>query len=90
MSTTANLERVLLVGEVEQFLVHEADLLGDRRFEDWLGLLTDDVVYRMPTRRNMPLRQWKDEQAPLHHFEDDHATLTARVKRLALADHGSG
>ena len=32
---------------VERFLNRETALLDQRRFEDWLGLLADDVHYRM-------------------------------------------
>ena len=42
--------QVLLQYEVEQFLYHEAALLDDRRFHEWLELLTDDVEYWMPIR----------------------------------------
>ena len=28
---------------VQQWLVHEAELLDNRRYRDWLELLTDDV-----------------------------------------------
>ena len=38
--------------EIEQFLLDEADLLDERRFEEWLELMTDDVHYWMPTRAN--------------------------------------
>lgn len=34
--------------ELEQFIYREIDLLDDRRFEDWLKLLTDDVIYWVP------------------------------------------
>jgi 3-phenylpropionate/cinnamic acid dioxygenase small subunit len=37
--------------EIEQFLYHEARLLEERRFEEWLGLLTEDVVYWIPNAR---------------------------------------
>ena len=36
--------------EVEQFLYREARLLDNRRFHEWLTLLTDDVRYWMPVR----------------------------------------
>ena len=41
-------ERMLLHHEVEQFLFHEARLLDERKFDDWLDLLTDDIHYWMP------------------------------------------
>ena len=34
--------------EIEQFLYHEAWLLEQRRFEEWLTLLTEDIVYWIP------------------------------------------
>ena len=36
--------------EVEQFLYREARLLDERRFHEWLELLTDDVHYWMAAR----------------------------------------
>ena len=30
--------------EVEQFLYHQAEILDERRWEDWLGLFTDDGI----------------------------------------------
>lgn len=40
--------RAALHAELEQFLYHEATLLDDRRYEEWLGLLADEVVYWVP------------------------------------------
>jgi 3-phenylpropionate/cinnamic acid dioxygenase small subunit len=42
--------RAEVVREVEQFLYREARLLDERRFREWLALLTDDVRYWMPGR----------------------------------------
>lgn len=33
----------------EALLFHEARLLDERRFEEWLTLLTDDVIYWVPS-----------------------------------------
>ena len=41
-----------LIREVEQFLYREARLLDERRFHDWLQLLTDDIRYWMCNRTN--------------------------------------
>jgi 3-phenylpropionate/cinnamic acid dioxygenase small subunit len=38
-----------VVLDVEQFLFREAHLLDERRFREWLDLLTDDIRYWMPT-----------------------------------------
>ncbi len=34
--------------EIEQFLYHEAWLLEQRRFDEWLNLLTEDILYWIP------------------------------------------
>ena len=44
--------RAEILREVEQFLYREARLLDERRFHEWLELLTDDVRYWMPGRSN--------------------------------------
>jgi 3-phenylpropionate/cinnamic acid dioxygenase small subunit len=47
------LEQLLLRDELTEFLYHEADLLDDGRFEEWLDLLADDLSYTMPLRLNV-------------------------------------
>ena len=49
-----DLGRLLLKQEVEDFLYREADLLDERRYEEWLDLFTEDARYWMPMRRNVP------------------------------------
>jgi 3-phenylpropionate/cinnamic acid dioxygenase small subunit len=72
--------------EVQQFLVREARLIDDRRFEEWLDLFTEDAVYWMPGRTN-PWRSGAVEDSTtkpgeLALFEDTKQTLTTRVRRL--------
>ncbi len=72
--------------EVQQFLVREARLIDDRRFEEWLELFTDDAVYWMPGRMN-PWRSGAVEDSvtkpgELALFEDTKETLTTRIARL--------
>ena len=45
------LERLLLEREIEQFLYMEAELLDERRFSEWIELISDDIHYHMPMRR---------------------------------------
>jgi benzoate/toluate 1,2-dioxygenase beta subunit len=62
---------------VEEFLYHEAQLLDERRFEEWLELFTEDAVYWIPQG---------DEADPVHHVSlayDDRRRLRERVLRLA-------
>jgi biphenyl 2,3-dioxygenase beta subunit len=77
---------VLLQHEVEQFYYVEAALLDERRFAEWLDLLTSDVHYWMPIRRtvmNADLDQEFTKPGAMAFFDDDKAMLEARVKKLA-------
>jgi 3-phenylpropionate/cinnamic acid dioxygenase small subunit len=40
--------------ELMQFYIREAWLLDGRKFKEWLDLFTDDVLYFMPRRKNVP------------------------------------
>ena len=35
--------------KVENFLYFQAEVLDERRWEEWLDLFTDDGIYRMPS-----------------------------------------
>ncbi len=41
-----------LYSEIVDFLYTEAELIDDGRFSDWLELMTEDLIYRMPIRVN--------------------------------------
>ena len=86
-----------LTREVEQFLYREARLLDERRFHDWLQLLTDDIHYWMGNRTNRypksskaiaildPDRYDEDDRPKedeLAILDEDKSTLSARVARL--------
>ena len=45
--------RLLLTQEIAGFLYAEAELLDERRHDEWLALLSDDIRYWMPMRRNV-------------------------------------
>ncbi|MPZ89672.1 MAG: 3-phenylpropionate/cinnamic acid dioxygenase subunit beta [Nitriliruptorales bacterium] len=68
--------------EVHQFLVEEAAILDERRYEDWLALLTGDVVYRMPVRVTTPGELGDTVLADMDHFHEDRYSLGKRVERL--------
>src|SRR5262245_56323801 len=71
--------------ELMAFYIHEAWLLDDRRFKEWLTLFTDDVVYFMPRRKNVPRRERHREVTALGDLalvEDDRTYLEMRVARL--------
>ena len=81
--TTASRTELRL--EVEDFLYHEARLLDERRFHEWLDLFTEDLVYWMPTRSNRLRKDMANEIAQPDHlayFNDDLTMLKGRVARL--------
>ena len=71
--------------EVEQFLYHEAWLLDERRYREWLDLFTEDAHYWMPIRMT---RAHGDEAEELtkeyenSYFDDDKAMLVQRIEKL--------
>jgi ring hydroxylating enzyme beta subunit len=48
--------------EVEDFLYREADLLDERKFEEWFKLIAEDIVYFMPMRRNVKFGQQAERE----------------------------
>lgn len=61
----------------EQFILHEARLLDDRRFRDWMGLFADDGTYWVPA---VPDQKSPFDQASL--FYDDRDLMKTRIERL--------
>jgi 3-phenylpropionate/cinnamic acid dioxygenase small subunit len=83
--------------EIEDFLYHEAALLDERRWEEWLQLFTDDALYVMPVRQTKyssnskalaslkPAEDADDvlRQGELAYFDDTLETLRMRAQRLS-------
>jgi biphenyl 2,3-dioxygenase beta subunit len=79
--------RMQLKFEVEEFLFSEVALLDERRYDEWLTLLTDDIHYWMPIRRTTTARELANEftrPGGMAYFDDDKATLALRVQRVAV------
>jgi 3-phenylpropionate/cinnamic acid dioxygenase small subunit len=83
--------------EIEQFLYREARLLDERRFHEWLELLTDDIRYWMGSRSNrypksskaiaiLDLDRYVEDdlvkEDELAIFDETKQTLSQRVARL--------
>jgi len=71
--------------ELMPFYTREAWLLDERKLREWLTLFTDDVLYFMPRRKNVPRREAHRElTAPgdLAILEEDKRYLEMRVARL--------
>jgi 3-phenylpropionate/cinnamic acid dioxygenase small subunit len=88
--TPQRLAYLSLLREVEDLYSGEADLLDERRYEQWLELFTDDVIYWMPMRKNVP---WEERDRDITGeddvawFNDDKLTLTKRVRQLLTGIH---
>lgn len=66
---------------VHDFLDHEAELLDERRFEQWLELLADDLVYTAPVRITAK-RGHREVLDEIGHFDETRLSLGLRVRRL--------
>ncbi|MEJ0024913.1 MAG: 3-phenylpropionate/cinnamic acid dioxygenase subunit beta [Rhizomicrobium sp.] len=76
---------VELQHEIEQFLYREAALLDNRRFEEWLDVLAEDIRYYMPLRTNRSRREQSLEYSSEHessYFDEDKRMMNVRVKKL--------
>lgn len=71
-----------LYAEVTDLLLREADALDNYRFDEWLGMMTDDITYVMPVRTTQFLTDGKGFSEEATFFSDDHLSLTTRVRRL--------
>jgi 3-phenylpropionate/cinnamic acid dioxygenase small subunit len=61
----------------ELFIIHEAKLLDERRFRDWMELFTEDGAYWVPAAPN--------QESPFNHaslFYDDRTLMKTRIDRL--------
>jgi phthalate 3,4-dioxygenase subunit beta len=66
--------------EVTTFLTNEAAVLDNGEYAEWLALMTEDIVYRMPVR--VTAVRGTAELGRMDHFDEDLYSLTKRVKRL--------
>ena len=78
--------------DVEDFLYRETELLDERRFEEWLELFAEDLVYFMPMRRNVRHGYHEDDENTkegqgISWLEEDKWTLTKRVEQIRTGIH---
>ena len=66
---------------VEQFLYRQADLLDTKRWEEWIGLFTDDGIYWMPPE---PTYQTWDGTPAI--FAEDKNLMRVRMGRVLHPD----
>jgi len=65
-------------------LYDEAAALDERRFDDWVAMLGEDLIYTAPIRltRTGPNRD-RDVMRTMMHFDDNYASILMRTGRLA-------
>ena len=90
-TTESTIAHLLLKEEVSEFLFAEAEMLDERNFEEWLDLLTDDIRYWMPMRRNVKSnemeREFTREGQDINWFDEGKETLDRRVRQIRTGVH---
>jgi 3-phenylpropionate/cinnamic acid dioxygenase small subunit len=88
-----NYDAIALRYEVEDFLNREADLVDERKFEEWLALFSDDLQYRMPMVRNVAApaiaSEYLSGALDVSWFDEGKETLATRVAQIRTGVHWS-
>lgn len=77
-ATARKIASALSRADAEDFLLHEARLLDEARFDEWLALFTPEAHYWVPIQPN--------QESPLDTISlmyDDRRLLETRVRRLS-------
>ncbi|MDQ1499648.1 MAG: hypothetical protein QOI86_2988 [Actinomycetota bacterium] len=64
------------------FLLDEAEALDEHRYDEWLGMLHEDIQYRMPVRVTVHRADGDGFVGDMAHFDESYASLELRVRRL--------
>ena len=77
--------------EIEQFLYYEARLLDEWRWRQWFDLLSDDIRYWLPTRKNRLRAQDFSHEVPdeveVAYLDENKQSLEGRVVQLESGKH---
>ena len=71
--------------EIEQFLFYESSVLDDRQYEEWMGLIGDDIRYFMPIRSTVANRDRAKEFSgadEIAYYDDSKSSLALRVRKF--------
>ncbi len=64
-------------------LYDEAAALDERRFDDWIAMLSPDLVYQAPIRMTRTgANRDRDVMRTMFHFDDDYTSILMRTGRL--------
>lgn len=85
-------EHLDITPEIASFFYYEADLMDERRYNDWLGLLHEDIKYFMPMRHNVKFGQHAEKEntklgSDISWFDEGKWTLTKRVEQILTGVH---
>ncbi|KEQ52170.1 3-phenylpropionate/cinnamic acid dioxygenase subunit beta [Sphingobium chlorophenolicum] len=74
----------LLLRRIERFCNREARLLDEERYDEWYGLLADDLFYWMPLRENRYRRDRRGDISPdnMAFFDESKADIALRLGRI--------
>ena len=69
------------MSEIQDFVLHEARLLDEQRYAEWLDLFAEDAVYWIPTRPNQA-----SPHDALSIIYEPKTLLAVRVERLSRGE----
>ena len=91
LDRSSAIELVLLQNEVERFFAAEAELLDERRLDEWLELLHEDIRYWMPIAQNVRYdeleREYTKAGSEANWFDEGKDILRKRVQQIVGGDH---
>lgn len=78
--------------EIEEFLYDESNMLDERRFQDWLNTLEEDLQYFMPMEYNVKsgehaTRELTTREKQMSWFNEGKWTLTKRAEQILTGVH---
>lgn len=68
--------------DVADFLVCEAELVDQRRFDEWLELLADDIEYVVPVRQSLGAADGEGFDPGIAWLRENRRSIEIRVRRL--------
>lgn len=78
--------------EIEEFLYDEANLLDERRFQEWLDTLADDLRYFMPMEHNVKFgehasRELTTRDGQMSWFNEGKWSIGKRAEQILTGVH---
>jgi 3-phenylpropionate/cinnamic acid dioxygenase small subunit len=90
-ATASELDAVRVRLAIEDFYALEADLLDERRFDEWLDLLHPDIRYRVPMSQNVHSKdaaaEFLTDELAVCWMDEGKRTLTQRVEQFKTGLH---